>query len=242
MKIALLPFCLAAASAFSAHPVATTRSSRTDALRAASSLRPDGKKSEFDKPLHKVASTVPVASPKALSERERAKLPDVMLDADYILTIGVAALCPLIIWYHPSYDPAGGPSLIGVAGGLFHALFAALLWVQTRRVRCVFEKDSFEFYNIKGPKLDLEKGAWLETKPDNYVVGTLNRWKYDKITNYGFFPSLEFPVIVFFKETETDEKKWNRWFAAFDGYGRGQPHFFPGKLVGRNKQSDDTST
>ena len=127
-----------------------------------------------------------------------------------------------------AYDPAGGPSLIGVAGGLFHILFAALLYTQTRRVRCVFEKDSFEFYNIKGPKLDLDNGAWLQTKPDNYVVGTLNRWKYDTITNYGFFPSLEYPVICFFKETETDESKWNRWFAAFDGYGRGQPHFFPG--------------
>lgn len=84
-------------------------------------------------------------------------------------------------------------------------LFAALLWVQTRRVRCVFEKDSFEFYNIKGPSLDFEKGAWLEKKPDNYVSGTPNRWKYDTIINYGFFPSQEFPVICYFKETETPE-------------------------------------
>jgi hypothetical protein len=84
-------------------------------------------------------------------------------------------------------------------------LFACLLWVQTRRVRCVFENDSFEFYNIKGPKLDLEKGARLEHKPANYVSGTPNRWKYDTIINYGFFPSLDFPVIVYFKETETPE-------------------------------------
>jgi Protein of unknown function (DUF3119) len=102
-----------------------------------------------------------------------------------------------------AYDPAGFPSIIGVAGGLFHMLFATLLWIQTRRVRCVFEKDSFEFYNIKGPKLDLENGAKLEQKPDNYVAGTINRWKYDKIINYGFFPSLDFPVICYFKETET---------------------------------------
>jgi Protein of unknown function (DUF3119) len=107
-------------------------------------------------------------------------------------------------------------------------LFAALLWVQTRRVRLVMHKDGFEFYNIKGPHLDLEKGAWLERKPDNYVVGTQNSWKYDSIVNYGFFPSIEFPVIVYFKETQTPEDKWNRWFAAFDSYQRGQPHFFPG--------------
>ena len=84
-------------------------------------------------------------------------------------------------------------------------LFAALLWVQTRRVRCVFEKDGFEFYNIKGHKLDLDNGARLEKKPDNYVSGTQNRWKYDTIINYGFFPSLEYPVICYFKETETPE-------------------------------------
>lgn len=44
----------------------------------------------------------------------------------------------------------------------------------------------------------------------------------------GFFPSLEYPVICYFKETETPEEQWDKWFAAFDSYGRGQPHFFPG--------------
>jgi hypothetical protein len=128
-----------------------------------------------------------------------------------------------------AYMADGSPSLIGIFGGGFHILFATLLWVQTARVRCVFEKDSFEFYNVKGPGLDLENGkANLVKKPDNYVAGTPNRWKYDTIINYGFFPSEDFPVICYFKETETPEWKWNRWFAAFDSYGRGQPHFFPG--------------
>lgn len=123
----------------------------------------------------------------------------------------------------------GSPSLIGIFGCGFHLLFATLLAVQTARVRCVFEKDSFEFYNVKGPGLDYEGGrAELVAKPDNYVAGTVNRWKYDSIINYGFFPSEDFPVICYFKETETPEWKWNRWFAAFDSYQRGQPHFFPG--------------
>jgi hypothetical protein len=124
----------------------------------------------------------------------------------------MACACHFLTPALPQYQPTntiptaaldGTPSLIGVAGGAFHMLFAALLWVQTRRVRCVFEKDSFEFYNIKGPSLDFEKGAWLEKKPNNYVVGNANRWKYDTIINYGFFPSQEFPVICYFKETET---------------------------------------
>jgi Protein of unknown function (DUF3119) len=92
----------------------------------------------------------------------------------------------------------------------------------------VFDKTGFEFYNIKGPGLDLENGAWLERKPDNYVAGTQNRWTYESVINYGFFPSLDFPVICYFKETDTPKWKWNRWFAAFDSYQGGQPHFFPG--------------
>jgi hypothetical protein len=45
----------------------------------------------------------------------------------------------------------------------------------------------------------------------------------------GFFPSLEFPVICYFKETATPEEQWNKWFAALDFNNiRGQPHFFPG--------------
>ena len=122
----------------------------------------------------------------------------------------------------------GSPSLIGVFGAGFHIVFAALLWVQTVRVRLVFEKDSMEFYNVKGPGCDLKKGAKLVKKPSNYVAATENRWKYDDIINYGFFPSLEFPVICYMKETATEEYKWDRWFAAFDSFGGGQPHFFPG--------------
>lgn len=180
-----------------------------------------------DKPAYKPKSTTPVAK-KNVGWLQRQVMEDVMIEPDYFLAISTALLCPLIIWYHPSYAADGSPSLIGVCGGLFHLLFASLLWIQTRRVRCVFEKDAFEFYNIKGPHLDLERGAYLESKPGNYVSGTRNRWKYDSITNWEFFPSEVFPVICYFKETETPEFKWNRWFAAFDSYGRGQPHFFPG--------------
>jgi hypothetical protein len=80
------------------------------------------------------------------------------------------------------------------------------LWVQTDRVRCVFEKDAFEFYNLK----DRGNGPQLEAKRNNYVADTKNRWKYDSIINYGFFPSEQFPVICYFKETETPEWKWDR--------------------------------
>lgn len=222
MKLFLVFSLATMASGFA--PLSAKTSSKT-ALGAAFTGKPQNDWS--DKPGYKKVST-PSEPVRKVTKAQLAKQKDVMIDPDYYLALGTALLCPLIIWYHPSYDPNGGISLIGLSGGLFHLLFAALLWVQTRRVRCVFEKDGFEFYNIKGPGLDLEKGAWLQKKPDNYVAGTRNRWKYDSITNYGFFPSEEFPVICYFKETETPEWKWNRWFAAFDSYGRGQPHFFPG--------------
>jgi len=181
-----------------------------------------------EKPLYTRESTTPVADPK-FSRLQRMMMKDEVIPPDFSLTWAVALLGPLILAYHPSYMADDTPSLIGIAGGGFHILFATLLWVQTSRVRCVFEKDGFEFYNVRGPRLDYENGkAELVRKPDNYVSGTINRWKYDKITNYGFFPSEQFAVICYFKETETPEYNWNRWFAAFDSYGRGQPHFFPG--------------
>lgn len=179
------------------------------------------------KPIPKYSSTesVPV---KKVSMLERAMMKDRVIDPDYRLALGTFLLGPLIAWYHPSYMADGTPSLIGVFGAGFHMVFAALLYSQTTRVRLVFGKDHMEFFNVKGKGCDLKNGGKLVKKPSNYVAGTPNKWYYDDITNYGFFPSLEFPVICYMKETGTDEKKWNRWFAAFDSYGRGQPHFFPG--------------
>jgi hypothetical protein len=210
--------------AFAPSPAVSIRKA-SSSLNMASSLMP--KDGYSNKPLFERKSTKPVAD-RNVSWIQRQTMPDVIIEPSYFLTFAVAILGPLIWWYHPSYAVDGTPSLIGIFGGGFHVLFAALLWVQTKRVRCVFEKDAFEFYNIRGPRLDLERGAKLVKKPNNYVSGTRNRWKYDKITNYGFFPSLDFPVICYFKETETPEEQWDKWFAAFDSYGRGQPHFFPG--------------
>ena len=98
MKVILLIASCTAVLGFTTPLVATTRGS---ALYDASSLRPDGKRGEYDQPLHTKESTKSELSPNALSKRERAALPDVMLDPDYMLTLGVALLCPLIIWYHP---------------------------------------------------------------------------------------------------------------------------------------------
>jgi hypothetical protein len=223
----ILSLSLAAVSGFSPSTM-EARTRQTSLHMVASSTGPSNLNDGWTGKPGYVRKSTPSIADKKISKVERMAKSDVMVDPNYFLSWAVALLCPLIIWYHPSYADDGSLSVIGVAGGSFHLLFAALLWVQTRRVRLVFHKDGFEFYNIKGPHLDLDNGAWLEAKPDNYVSGTRNRWSYDSIINYGFFPSIEFPVICYFKETETPDWKWNRWFAAFDSYGRGQPHFFPG--------------
>jgi hypothetical protein len=208
---------LAVAQGFCVHPTSRTET----AVKAASPSM------DWNKPLFGRHSSAPAPARQG-SKAAQQSVPDRIIDPDYSLAAAVFLLGPLIAWYHPSYMADGSPSLIGVFGAGFHIVFAALLWVQTTRVRLVFEKDSMEFYNVKGPRCDLNKGAKLVKKPNNYVAGTENRWKYDTITNYGFFPSLDFPVICYMKETETDEEKWDKWFAAFDPYGKGQPHFFPG--------------
>jgi hypothetical protein len=223
MRFIVLFSLLASTSAFVVNPASVASTTSLGAATAG----PLPKDDWSDKPLGHIKETTPVAERK-VNAFQRAMMKDVIISPDYFLAWSTALLGPLIWWYHPSYAIDGSPSLIGVFGGGFHILFAALLWVQTMRVRCVFEKDAFEFYNVVGPKLDLENGAKLVKKPDNYVAGTVNRWKYDSITNYGFFPSEQYPVICYFKETQTPKEKWNRWFAAFDSYGRGQPHFFPG--------------
>ena len=48
----------------------------------------------------RLESTKPVAV-RPVSKFERMRMKNVMLDPDYTLTWSVAALCPLILFYHP---------------------------------------------------------------------------------------------------------------------------------------------
>jgi len=85
------------------------------------------------------------------------------------------------------------------------------LFVQASRVRFRFEADALEV--VIGDK---------EEKSDNKFVGGENRWKYDTFTNWEFWwPN--FPVLVYFKETQTKPE--------------GQIHFFP--IIFNGKQLYD---
>eukprot|EP00970_Alexandrium_tamarense_P000127 scaffold17_cov194-Alexandrium_tamarense.AAC.6 len=58
----------------------------------------------------------------------------------------------------------------------------------------------------------------LADSGENIVVGGANRWSYDSFVNWDFYPSVDFPILVYFKETQTPKP---------DGGEPGQIHFFP---------------
>ena len=92
----------------------------------------------------------------------------------------------------------GGGALMGALGGLFT--------VQAGRVRFEFDEDALEL------KID-SGGEVLASSGENKVVGGANRWAYDTFTDWFFIPSKDFPILMYFKETQTSPD--------------GQVHFFP---------------
>ena len=94
MKLAILFSLVAASSAFVAAPSQRVKSD----LAAATT---GGFKKDFgDYPLFKEKSLTPVATRK-VTKAERAKMKDVVIPTSFDLVWAVAALGPLIAWYHP---------------------------------------------------------------------------------------------------------------------------------------------
>ncbi|CAI5525617.1 unnamed protein product [Closterium sp. Naga37s-1] len=119
-------------------------------------------------------------------------------------------------------DPRIPIVLLGVSGALFLednklaaapiGLLGALLAFQTTRVRFVFGEEA----------LEVRIGQQLESSGENVFVGGENKWRYDTFVNWEFWwPS--FPVLVYFKETQTRPE--------------GQVHFFP--IIANGKQLYD---
>ena len=68
----------------------------------------------------------------------------------------------------------------------------------------VFTKDSFELRSVTNKHLGLQEDKGLKPKErKNYVLGTDNKWKYNSFVNWDFFPSVDLPILVYFKETQT---------------------------------------
>ena len=140
----------------------------------------------------------------------------------------------------PSYELAIGTLALGSAfglpnsplksklsaylGGIPLLLFGLFIAFQTTTLRFTFSDTDFTLVK-----------ADLSSTGENVVVGGENSWKYDSFVNYDFFPSRSFPILVYFKETQTPEDMWNVGpgeqanspEAIAKGAKPGQVHFFP---------------
>ena len=113
---------------------------------------------------------------------------------------------------------------LGLAVGLPVAIFGAFLAFQTTNLRFTFDDSAFSLV-----KSD------LSTTGENVVVGGENRWAYKSFVNYDVFPNKDYPVLVYFKETQTPKEFWNVGpgeqanspEALAKGAVEGQVHFFP---------------
>ena len=114
--------------------------------------------------------------------------------------------------------------VLGVPTAILGALFA----FQASQVKFVFDDEAME----------VRIGEDLMEARENWAVGGENRWKYEYFTNWTFFPAngvdgrtegdFPFPILAYFKETETPEDKWAAGPGQFDkNPGTGQMHFFP---------------
>ena len=143
-----------------------------------------------------------------------------VVDASYNLALGSLALGGL-------FGVPGSPlksKVAAFAAGIPLALFGLFLAFQTTTLRFTFDDTSFSLVK-----------ADLSSTGKNVVVGGENSWAYDSFVNYDFFPSESFPILVYFKETQTASDKWNVGpgekanspEAIAKGAKPGQVHFFP---------------
>lgn len=149
-----------------------------------------------------------------------AAVPLEVIDPSYNLALGSLAL-------GAAFGVPGSPlksKLSAFLGGIPLTLFGLFLLFQTTTLRFTFDDDNFSLVRSSGDSLG-----------ENVVVGGENVWAYNKFVNYDLFPSRSFPILVYFKETQTPEENWNvgpgeqanSEEAISKGAVPGQVHFFP---------------
>lgn len=138
----------------------------------------------------------------------------------------------------PSFNLAAGALVVGtLAGGLedivknklqqkalallfggtalVFTIFGGFLGYQTTSLRFKFDETAFSLVKSDGAKLN-----------ENIVVGGENSWAYKDFVNWQFLPSKDFPILVYFKETQTPEDVRVDAPIVVDDLV-GQAHFFP---------------
>lgn len=114
--------------------------------------------------------------------------------------------------------------LSAILAGIPLLLFGLFLAFQTTTLRFEFDDDAFSLVRSDGTSTG-----------ENVVVGGENSWRYSSFVNRDYFPSQSFPILVYFKETQTPEEQWNIGPGEqanskkniAKGAVPGQVHFFP---------------
>ena len=101
------------------------------------------------------------------------------------------------------------------AGAIVFTVIGLFFGYQTASLRLTFDSDSFSV--VKSDTL---------VAGTNPVVGGSNSWKYDSIVDYDFLPSQNFPILLYFKETQTPKENWVEIPITIDK-AEGQQHFLP---------------
>lgn len=100
-------------------------------------------------------------------------------------------------------------------GALLFTLFGAFIAFQTYTLRFTSDSTSFALVKADG-----------SSTGENVVVGGENKWAYSTFTNYDFLPSESFPILVYFRETQTPIGARETVPLVIDE-AEGQVHFFP---------------
>lgn len=136
----------------------------------------------------------------------------IMIDSSYNLAAGCAVIGTACGVLENFKGPTG--KLFG-GGAIAFTVFAAFIAFQTTTLRFQFDETSFSLVKADG-----------QSNGKNIVVGGENSWKYNSFVNYDFLPSEEFPILVYFKETQTPKENWVEVPIVVDK-AAGQGHFFP---------------
>eukprot|EP01041_Mallomonas_annulata_P009279 gene9279-19258_t len=143
-----------------------------------------------------------------------------------------SAVPPEALFVDSSFNLAAGSAVVGTvcgvlenfkgptarlfgAGAILFTLFGGFLAFQTATLRFTFDETSFALVKADSSSIG-----------ENIVVGGENKWAYKSFVNWQFLPSKDFPILVYFKETQTPESNREEVPIKIDDLN-GQVHFFP---------------
>lgn len=146
----------------------------------------------------------------------------VVLDPSYNLALGSLSLGLMGVSINKFVQAKSFPDPSMIVTSLFEkvgiilVVFGLFIGYQTTTLKFAFDTNS----NFKLMKADGKSIG------ENIVVGGENSWASTSFVNYDFLPSKSFPILVYFKETQTPKENWIDAPIVVDDEV-GQVHFFP---------------